>query len=166
MDRPALYIRNIIFGIEDSLVSTVGLLSGIALGSVPRSTILVTGIVYIFVEAFSMAVGSFLSEESVEEYENKATGAAPTMGPTAGGVTMFISSVVAGFVVLFPYLIFSGNIALFFSIAVSLVALAVLGYVSAIAIETKPFRSSLRMFVIGGSAIAIGALVGFFVRAT
>ena len=62
-----MFLRNTVFGVEDSLVSTVGLLSGIAAtGSVSKSFILLTGIVYISVEAFSMAVGSFLSEEFVE----------------------------------------------------------------------------------------------------
>jgi VIT1/CCC1 family predicted Fe2+/Mn2+ transporter len=166
MNLPALYIRNIIFGIEDSLVSTVGLLSGIALGNIPRTTILFTGIVYIFVEAFSMAVGSFLSEESVEEYENKKHAVLSDVGPAAGSISMFISSVVAGFVVLFPYMVFSGNQALIFSIIISLLALAILGYVSALVIKTKPFHRSLRMLVVGGSAIIIGALVSFFVRIT
>ncbi len=66
-----LYLRNIIFGISDSLVSTVGLLAGIDAAGTPRQAILLTGIVYAFVEAFSMAVGSFLSEQSAEEYEVK-----------------------------------------------------------------------------------------------
>ena len=49
----ALYIRNFVFGVEDSLASTVGLLSGIATAGVNASTIVVTGAVLIFVEAFS-----------------------------------------------------------------------------------------------------------------
>ena len=66
----SLIIRNFTFGVEDSLVSTVGLLAGIALAGVGRETIVVTGLVLIFVEAFSMGVGSLLSEQSVEEYES------------------------------------------------------------------------------------------------
>jgi VIT1/CCC1 family predicted Fe2+/Mn2+ transporter len=51
-----IYLRNFIFGVEDSLVSTVGLLSGVAVAGVASRTILLTGVVLIFVEAFSMAV--------------------------------------------------------------------------------------------------------------
>ena len=64
------YFRNFIFGVEDSLVSTVGLLSGVAIAGVAKETIFLTGIVLIFVEAFSMAAGSFLSESTAEEYES------------------------------------------------------------------------------------------------
>jgi len=67
-----VYLRNFVFGVEDSLVSTVGLLSGIAAAGVAQKDILVSGVVLIFVEAFSMAVGSFLSEEFAEEYVAKS----------------------------------------------------------------------------------------------
>ncbi len=63
-----VYLRNFVFGVEDSLVSTVGLLSGVAAAGVETKTIVLTGVVLIIVEALSMAVGSYLSEYSVEEY--------------------------------------------------------------------------------------------------
>jgi VIT1/CCC1 family predicted Fe2+/Mn2+ transporter len=69
----AAYLRNFIFGVEDSLVSTVGLLSGIAIAGMSREDVFVTGLVLIFVEAISMSAGSFLSESSAEEYETQRT---------------------------------------------------------------------------------------------
>jgi len=163
MHRSSLYIRNIIFGVEDGLVSTVGLLSGIALGSVSRPIILLTGIVYIFVEAFSMAVGSFLSEESVEEYEN-GKAAKASMSPAAGAFAIFVSSVAAGLIPILPYMTLFGWSALIVSIAVSLLALVILGYASALIIKVRPWRRAMRMVTLGGSAIIIGALVSLFVR--
>ena len=80
----ALLVRNFVFGIEDSLVSTVGLLSGVAVAAVPRETIILIGVVLILVEAFSMAVGSFLSEQSTEEYVRQ--GAMSYRGSLAGGI--------------------------------------------------------------------------------
>ena len=62
-DSFAHYFSSFIFGVEDSLVSTVGLLSGVAVAGVNRSGIFVTGVILIFVEAFSMGVGNFLSED-------------------------------------------------------------------------------------------------------
>ena len=163
-----VYIRNVVFGVEDSLVSTVGLLSGIDIGHVPNSTILFTGIVFIAVEAFSMAVGSFLSEESVEEYEVKENGTAGTskigMTSAIGGTIMFVSFVVAGFVPLLPYLLSSGPTSLVTSIIISLVALGILGYISAKVTKAAPWKRTFRMLVLGGSAILIGAIVSFFVK--
>jgi hypothetical protein len=54
-----LYTRNFIFGSEDSLVSTVGLLAGIVSAGIERKEIIISGIVLICVEAFSMSIGSF-----------------------------------------------------------------------------------------------------------
>src|ERR1700677_5004 len=92
----SLYIRNVIFGVEDSLVSTVGLLAGIATGNLGPSRLLMIGIVYLFVEGFSMAAGSYLSEHSVQEYETgeKVTSHMPLLGALA----MFGSFIIAGLV--------------------------------------------------------------------
>ena len=97
-----LYVRNIVFGISDSLVSTVGLLSGIDVSGTSRQIIVLTGIVYAFVEAFSMAVGSFLSEQSTEEYDVK--GEVPDGKPFLAGIVMFVSFILASFIPIVPYL--------------------------------------------------------------
>ncbi|MBI4128486.1 MAG: VIT1/CCC1 transporter family protein, partial [Parcubacteria group bacterium] len=139
------------------LVSTVGLLSGVAIAGVPRETILLTGVVLIFVEAFSMAAGSFLSEVSAEEYSTQKD-VAPGRSYGAG-VTMFISYFVAGFIPLFPYLIAVEN-AFALSISFSVLALFVLGVGSGALSHTHIWRGALRMTVVGGVAIAVGVSVG------
>lgn len=60
-------IREIVFGLEDSLVSTVGTVSGIAVGSGDRYVVILAGLVLVSVEAISMAAGSFLSSKSARE---------------------------------------------------------------------------------------------------
>ena len=138
------------------MVSTVGLLTGVATAGVPRATILLTGVVLIFVEAFSMAAGSFLSEDSVEEYISRKTVSA--RGPLAAGAVMFFSYLLSGFIILFPYLVFPVNKAIMVSIALSLTLLYMLGAwmakISGVAIGRRGMRSLL----IGGSAVAIGML--------
>jgi len=69
VDDHSHYLRNFIFGVEDSLVSTVGLLAGVAAAAISQSAIVTTGLVLIVVEGFSMGVGSFLTEETTEEME-------------------------------------------------------------------------------------------------
>src|SRR3989338_7899488 len=103
------YYRNFIFGVEDSLVSTVGLLSGISIAGVGNKTILVTGIVLIFGEAISMGAGSFLSESSAEIYESHRDGL--TDRSYLDALIMFASYLVSGFIQLLPYMILPQNIA-------------------------------------------------------
>ena len=158
--KSGLFLRNLVFGVEDGLVSTVGLLSGIAIAGVDRETIFLTGVVLIFVEAFSMAAGSFLSEASVEEMGG---GVDDTRGSLAAGLVMFISYFTAGLVPLLPYLFFDVTSAFGLSVVCSVIALFLLGYWSGRG-TAAAWRKSLRMGSIGGLAILVGALAGSLVN--
>jgi VIT1/CCC1 family predicted Fe2+/Mn2+ transporter len=155
------YLRNFIFGVEDSLVSTVGLLSGIAIAGVPRPTILLTGIILVLVEGFSMAAGSFLSETSVEEYEGTVSKSKNIA--LIDGVIMFVSYVGAGMIPLVPYTFFTTEQAFTISISLALITLFILGMIGAFYTRVSKrniFRRGVRMCVIGGIAIAVGVIVG------
>lgn len=64
-------IREIVFGMEDGIVSTLGALTGIAIATENHFTIIVSGLVIISVESISMGVGSYLSNKSVAEIEKR-----------------------------------------------------------------------------------------------
>lgn len=59
--------REIVFGMEDSLVSTLGATAGVAVGSGDRFVVILTGMVLVAVEAISMAAGSYLSTKAADE---------------------------------------------------------------------------------------------------
>lgn len=158
----AVFVRNFLFGVEDSLVSTVGLLSGITVTGVPSSTIITTGVILIFVEAFSMGVGSMLSEHSSEEYANHKR--MPVRRSFIGAVIMFGSYFASGFIPLFPYLLLAPGAAVKVSVIVSILALFGLGFLSAKAFGVAPLRKGLQMLIIGGTAVVIGAVVGEFIN--
>jgi predicted membrane protein (TIGR00267 family) len=64
-------VREVVFGVEDGMVSTLGAMTGIAVGSGDKYTVLLAGIVIITVESVSMAIGSFISNKSSEEVTDK-----------------------------------------------------------------------------------------------
>ncbi len=156
-----LYMRNFIFGAEDSLVSTVGLLSGIVSAGIVQKEVVISGLILIFVESFSMSVGSFLSERTTEEHypdfkhtESRSVSAA---------VIMFLSYLFFGLIPLFPYII-SNKHAFLLSILASLFTLFLLGFVSAKILKTKLLKSAVRMMTIGGVAICLGIIVGVIAK--
>ncbi len=153
----SLVIRNFTFGVEDSLVSTVGLLAGIAVADVPRASIVVTGLVLIFVEAFSMAVGSLLSEQSVEEYQVHR--AVSLYKPAFAAVVMFFSYVLAGLIPLAPYF-YNNPHAFAISIALTLFSLLLLGVFNAKMFRVSAWRDGLFTLIMGGIAIVVGIVVG------
>ncbi|HUQ29946.1 MAG TPA: VIT1/CCC1 transporter family protein [Candidatus Paceibacterota bacterium] len=164
MQNVALYIRTIVFGITDSLVSMVGLLAGLNVGGASREIVVLTGVVYAFVEAFSMAVGNFLSEESAEEYTAKAQ---ISSGPALiAGVVMFVASVLAAFIPLTPYLFLQDGIAFGASVVCSILSLFIAGGISARLAKLPFLKRALRMSLLGGAAIVIGVIVGSFLPAS
>ncbi len=159
----ASYIRSFTFGVEDSLVSTVGLLAGLDAAGASRGAILGTGMIYLFVEAFSMAVGSFLSEHSGAEYlseENKRA----VRRSFKDGVIMFLSFAVAGFIPLFPYIVAVQSVGFIVSVVLSLITLFILGIVNAKLVKLNLWKKGLEMLLLGGIAIAVGVAIGYFFR--
>ncbi len=156
-------VRNFIFGVEDSLVSTVGLVSGIAVANVPKETIFLTGIILIFVEAFSMAVGTFLSESGAEEFVEGKSKLSNTKLIT-GSAVMFVSYLLAGIIPLFPYTFADTQNAFILSVGLSLFALFALGAVTAIAFKKKILSHGIKMLILGGVAIVVGIAVGKLIQ--
>lgn len=156
-------MRNFIFGVEDSLVSTVGLLSGIAVAGVDKTSIFLTGIVLIFVEAFSMGVGSFLSEDTTEDLITKKKEHVVSI---LGAVIMFVSYFIAGLIPLSPYVLFNLKNAFIFSNVFSLISLFILGAVSALTYKRSVMKLGIKMFVMGGLAIVVGIIVGRLVQSS
>ncbi len=65
-------IRDFVFGMEDGLVSNLGLVLGVAAGGGNASTIILAGAASMFAGAFSMSAGSYLSSKSQRElYEHE-----------------------------------------------------------------------------------------------
>lgn len=145
-------IRNILFGIEDSLVSTSGFLFGLSAAEYTRSQVFVAGIIIITVEAVSMGAGAFLTEKETVEIDAKRK---EQESPIKDGLLMLVSYFAAGFIPLTPYLLFNGALAQIISLAAAVIALYFLGY-----IPTKKVKSGLRMVIIAGLAATVGFLVG------
>ncbi len=152
------FVRSFVFGVEDSLVSTIGLISGVAAADASRSFIIMTGLILVFVEAFSMAVGTLLSENSVQEFNKKSViSFRKSFGPA---VVMFISYFIAGLIVVSPYLILPSGSALIISITSALFLLFILGVMSAEFSHTSKIKKGITMVIVGGLAIGIGIAVG------
>jgi len=66
------FIRDFVFGMEDGLVSNLGLVLGVYFGSGEVSIVVLAGLASMFAGAFSMSAGSYLSAKSQREvYEQE-----------------------------------------------------------------------------------------------
>jgi len=64
-------IREFVFGIQDGLISTVGLLAGVQGATESNAVVIITGLTAMFSGAVSMAAGSYLSSSAEKEIFNK-----------------------------------------------------------------------------------------------
>lgn len=60
-------IREIVFGVQDGLLTTLGIVTGVGSAENDRSAILITGGLALLVGALSMGVGEYLGEKSARE---------------------------------------------------------------------------------------------------
>jgi VIT1/CCC1 family predicted Fe2+/Mn2+ transporter len=64
-------IREVVFGVEDGMVSTLGAITGIAIGSQDYFTVILAGLVIISVESISMGIGSYLANRSERDVNQR-----------------------------------------------------------------------------------------------
>lgn len=150
------YLQSAMFGFNDALVSTTGVIVGISTGTNNKSVVILAGVVTILVEALSMGSGQYLSSKSAYQLEKRDSFRVPVIG----GIVMFLSYFVAGLVPLAAILLFPMNYSRNVAIVAALSCLLVLGYVKGKVVGVSPLRSAFEVFVIGGIATVIGIVVG------
>ncbi len=167
-------IREIVFGLEDSLVSTLGALTGIAAGTQNAYIVILSGLVIVVVEALSMSAGSYLSSKSADEAEDALLaeeGGRPDKfrvelrkHPIRAGVVMGVFYILGGCVPLAPYFLMSLQDALPVSVVLTAVTLFGLGAWSAQFTKRSPGRSGVEMMIVSLTAAFLGYVVGYIVQ--
>jgi len=157
----ANYVRSSIFGLEDALVSTTGVVVGITAAGVPKQYVLLASLVTVAVEAISMGAAEYLSEESIDELKAKSY-THPKL--ILGAVIMFVSYFLAGLVPILPVLFFPTHLIIFLSLSFALISLFVVGFVKGRVIHYHPIRSAMEMLVLGGIATLAGVIVGVLLK--
>jgi VIT1/CCC1 family predicted Fe2+/Mn2+ transporter len=154
------FLRNFVFGAEDGLVSTVGLLSGVSFAGLSSREIILSGIILIMVEAISMAAGVYISEDSEKELDP-----AEKENELGDSVVMFFSYALIGLIPLLPYVIFNApHYAFFWSIGASLFALFCVGLFKGFFVHNHPLKSAIKMTAIGAVVIGVSVFVGTLIK--
>lgn len=156
MDNPFV-MRNLVYGIEDSLVSTTGVVVGISLSGLQRQEILITGFILVLVEALSMSFGAFVSEDA---YMKTADMPRTVKEVSTYATVMFVSYVLAGLLPLLPFLADVQD-AWKYSVGLALAALFVLVYG-----VQKNTRKATVLTGIGGTILAASIVAGKTLKIT
>lgn len=160
-------IREIIFGLEDGIVSTMGVITGIASGTKDQFTVIVAGLVVVSVESISMAAGTYLSNKTEEEiiarkhkyrfWRNISRQAAKHAERDA--LAMGVSYVIGGSLPIIPYLFLPLIVGIYFSIIMPIFGLTVVGIWKA----SLTGENKLKSVVETTGVSLVAALTGFII---
>jgi len=169
MARKTPPIREIIFGLEDGIVSTLGVLVGVATGTNNKPFVILSGLVVVFVESLSMAAGTYLSSKSqlevhlAEDKKNKFKALFhrhPKNLPLRESSYMGVSYILGGLVSLASFFLFSPTTAIISAILVSFIFLFIIGFIKGKLAQINPAKSGLEMVLVSATASLVGYTIG------
>ena len=149
------------FGLQDGIVSTTGVVVGISTGVNNKDIIVLAALVAVMVEASSMAAGQYSSEKAVHQMDKTGK---HTDNLYIGALIMFVAYLIGGSFSIIPTLIFDQPIARILAIISSFVGLFIIGYIKGHLVEHRPLRSAVELFIIGSVATIVGVAVGYYLR--
>lgn len=155
------YLRSLMFGLQDGIVSTTGVVVGISFGIEDKSIIVLAALVAVMVEATSMAAGQYSSEKAVHQMDKSGK---HTDNLIIGAAIMFFAYLIGGAFSIIPTLIFDQPAGRYAAIISAFIGLWVIGYLKGKIVDHQPLRSAIELFAIGGIASAIGIIVGILMR--
>ena len=155
--------RETIFGLEDSIVSTLGVVVGIAAGTDSRYIVVLSATIVVVVESLSMTAGTYLSNKS--EMEINHTRADIVRRSLTDSLSMAVSYVLGGVISVLPFFFFSPLNAIVPAVVLSVVLLFSIGYIKGKMAKINPVRSGLEMSLVSLTAALLGYLIGIFARA-
>ena len=155
------YLRSLMFGLQDGIVSTTGVVVGISTGVSDKAIIVLAALVAVTVEASSMAAGQYSSEKAVHQM-NKIE--KHTDNLYVGALIMFMAYLMGGSFSIVPIIVFDQPVARVLAIASAFVGLFIIGYIKGYLVEHKPLRRSIELFIIGSIATAVGIVVGYLLK--
>ncbi len=161
-------LREFVYGGMDGAVTTFAVVTGAAGANLGAKTILILGFANVLADGFSMAVGSYLSEKSDQDLtiSKGETKKEDYESPLTASLATFISFILVGFVPLSVYTldyIFGwnlGNDALIWSVLLTLVAFAAIGFLRGHITKIDKARTILESLGLGLAAAIISYGVG------
>ena len=155
------YLRSLMFGLQDGIVSTTGVVVGISTGVDNKAIIILAAFVAVTVEATSMAAGQYSSEKAVHQMDKTGK---HTDSLIIGGIIMFFAYLLGGAFPILPIVFFPQEISRILAIISAFLGLFVIGYIKGQVVEHRPLRSAVELFIIGSIATIVGVVVGYFLR--
>jgi len=150
------YIRDIVYGANDGLITTFAVVGGVAGGALSPAAVIVIGAANLAADGVSMGVGNLLSIRADERAREAADLPELEAYPWKHGVATTIAFVLAGAIPLIPYLVAGAGRRLLWSSVLTFAALFLLGASRAFVTVDRWWRSGLETLALG-AVVALAA---------
>jgi VIT1/CCC1 family predicted Fe2+/Mn2+ transporter len=158
------YIRDLVLGANDGLITTFAVVSGVAGGALSPAAVIVIGAANLAADGVSMGVGNLLAIRADERAREAANLPEQEAFPWKHGAVTLLAFVLAGSVPLLPYLVPGAGQRLAWSTACTFATLFGLGAARASITVDKWWRSGLETLLLG-AVVAIAAYAAGMVGA-
>ena len=155
------YIKDIVYGANDGIITTFAVISGGAGASLSSRTVVILGLATLVADGFAMGTSSYLgsqSEKAVNEYEGFQSERV-IVNPIYSAIATFIAFILAGFMPLIPYLLISSQV-FYWAMAFTGLTLFLVGAGRALVTRQPAGLAGLEMLLIGGLAAGAAYIIG------
>ena len=168
-------VREVIFGLNDGIVSTFSLLAGVTGALISWKALIIAALVEIVTGGFSMSLGTYISTKSQIDFYQGEVGKNTRMkhelkamkdgfeNPIKAALQIGIAFVFGGFIPLWPYFFWPSQVALCIAMTCTLGFLFFVGMVKSQYTHKIWWHSGLEMVVIAGIAGFVSYYLGVFV---
>lgn len=155
------YIRELVYGANDGIITTFAVVAGVAGGGLPLAAVLIIGAANLLADGLSMGVGSYLAIRAHESVLESQALPEEEARPWRHGAATFAAFVVAGSIPLIPYTIPSLPFDRFAtSIALTLLALFTTGALRSMISSGRWWKAGLEMLALGAVVAAVAYASG------
>jgi vacuolar iron transporter family protein len=170
-DTARHYIRDLVYGANDGIITTFAVVAGVAGGGLSAVAVLVVGVANLAADGLSMGVSNYHSIRANESARAAQNLPIEEAQPVRHGVATFLAFVAAGSLPLVPYLVPGLALDRFvLSSVFTLAALFAVGAARAVVTADRWYAAGTEMLLLGvavaGVAYGSGALVASLLAAT
>lgn len=166
VDTARHYIRDIIYGANDGIITTFAVVAGVTGGALSPKAVLIVGIANLVADGLSMGVGNYLSIRSHESARAAQDLPEEEAAPARHGTATFVAFAMAGALPLLPYVFGAAPESQFWlSVGVTFAALFTIGSSRSLVTVDRWWIAGLEMLLLGvlvaGAAYGSGALAAW-----
>ena len=157
------YLRDLVYGANDEIITTFAVISGITGASLQSCTAVIVGMANLLADGFSMGASNFLSIRSEEAVLAIRKEPAREPFPLRHGLATFLAFVLAGSIPLLPYAIGMGAHGFVVGAGITLLTLFTVGLLRALITDLHWLRAGMEMLAVGALAAGVAYTVGAWI---